>query len=78
MALQNGKAYLRVRNPALSGKYHILFNLEHCIVNPIDSALVCVKTETYECDYDLEAGNVYEQCYNAVREQNPDAVFIDC
>lgn len=78
MALQNEGVYLRVRNPSLSGKYHIIFNLEHCIKNPLNSDFVCVKTDTYECEYDLDGGNVFEQCYHAVREQKPDAAFIDC
>lgn len=44
MALQNEGVYLRVRNPLLSGKYHVLFNLEHCIKNSLNSDFICVQT----------------------------------
>lgn len=78
MALHIDGVYLRVKNPSLSGKYHILFNIEHCIKNPLNDDYVCVNVETIECQYDLDAGNVYEQCYLAVRLQNPGVAYIDC
>ncbi len=78
MAFRNGHIYMRVRNPSLVGKYHILFNLERCIVSDTPEGVVCVGVETYECEYDLNGSNVYEQCYEFIRSEFPDVELVSC
>lgn len=76
--LRQASEYLRVEGISLTGKYHIAFNVVSYIKHPLTEELVRVSTEYSECKYNLDGPNVYEQCYESIKETHTGILLEDC
>lgn len=66
MALMNvngGELYIRVELPRVYGKFRAQFDLIQYVTHPVTGEKAEVGRETMECDYDLDGGNIFAQCY---------------
>lgn len=73
----NSDVYIRVERPRIYGKYTVIFDLVEYIYHPISSKKIESSRSSIECNYNLQGGNVFEQCYEEAKRVT-DIEVVDC
>ena len=73
----DSEVYIRVERPRIYGKYIVAFDLVEYIYHPFSSKKIESSRSSLERNYNLQGGNIFEQCYEEAKRVT-DIEVVDC